>query len=82
LNKFGITAKRAIISCSTVSRLDGDILVSSATNPDLIIAMKKAAGFVTDTGGITSHAAIVSRELKKPCISACAQERYKEKRIC
>jgi len=47
---------------------DGDILVSSATNPDLIMAMKKAAAFVTDTGGIVSHAAIVSRELKKPCV--------------
>jgi phosphohistidine swiveling domain-containing protein len=46
----------------------GDILVSSATNPDLISAMKKAAAFVTDTGGITSHAAIISRELKKPCV--------------
>ena len=47
---------------------EGDILVSPATNPDLIIAMKKAAAFVTDRGGITSHAAIVSRELKKPCV--------------
>jgi phosphohistidine swiveling domain-containing protein len=46
----------------------GDILVSSATNPDLILAMKKAAAFITDTGGIISHAAIISRELKKPCI--------------
>lgn len=46
----------------------GDILVSSSTNPDLILAMKKAAAFVTDMGGITSHAAIVSREMQKPCI--------------
>ncbi len=46
----------------------GDILVSSATNPDLIVAMKKAGAFVTDTGGIISHAAIISRELKKPCV--------------
>jgi len=46
----------------------GEILVSSATNPDLIVAMKKASAFVTDTGGITSHASIVSRELKKPCV--------------
>jgi len=46
----------------------GDILVSPATNPDLIIAMKKSAAFVTDRGGITSHAAIVSREFKKPCV--------------
>lgn len=47
---------------------EGDILVSSSTNPDLIVAMKRAAAFVTDMGGIISHAAIVSRELKKPCI--------------
>lgn len=47
---------------------EGDVLVSSATNPDLILAMKKAGAFVTDIGGITSHAAIVSRELKKPCV--------------
>ncbi len=46
----------------------GDILVSSATNPNLLLAMKKAAAFITDTGGIICHAAIVSRELKKPCI--------------
>ncbi len=46
----------------------GNILVSSATNPDLISAMKKAAAFVTDTGGIICHAAIVARELKKPCV--------------
>lgn len=47
---------------------EGDILVSSATNPDLIIAMKKCSAIVTDTGGIVSHAAIISRELKKPCV--------------
>jgi len=46
----------------------GEILISSATNPDLISAMKKAAAFVTDTGGIICHAAIVARELKKPCV--------------
>lgn len=46
----------------------GDILVSVATNPSLLPAMKKAVAFVTDAGGITSHAAIVARELKKPCI--------------
>ncbi|MFH0829456.1 MAG: PEP-utilizing enzyme [Candidatus Kerfeldbacteria bacterium] len=46
----------------------GDILVSSSTNPNLILAMQRAGAFVTDIGGITSHAAIVSRELKKPCI--------------
>jgi len=47
---------------------EGEILISSATNPDLIIAMKRASAIVTDLGGIMSHAAIVSRELKKPAV--------------
>ena len=46
----------------------GDILVSIATSPDLVTAMKKAGAIVTDMGGITSHAAIVSRELNIPCV--------------
>ena len=47
---------------------EGNILVSNTTNPDYITAMHKAKAFVTDDGGITCHAAIVARELKKPCI--------------
>lgn len=47
---------------------DGDILVTQMTFPSFIMAMKRAAGFVTDEGGITCHAAIVAREMKKPCI--------------
>ncbi|MBI2444160.1 MAG: hypothetical protein HYV42_02895 [Candidatus Magasanikbacteria bacterium] len=46
----------------------GDILVSIATIPDIVPAMKKAAAIVTEQGGITSHAAIVSRELGVPCV--------------
>jgi len=46
----------------------GDILVAVMTRPDYIAAMKKAAAIVTNEGGITSHAAIVSRELGIPCI--------------
>jgi phosphohistidine swiveling domain-containing protein len=46
----------------------GDILVALATNPDLLPAMSRAGAFITDAGGITSHAAIVAREMKKPCI--------------
>lgn len=46
----------------------GDILVSQATSPDLISAMKKAAAIVTNTGGLICHAAIISRELKIPCV--------------
>jgi pyruvate,water dikinase len=47
---------------------EGDILVATQTTPELLPAMKKAAAFVTDIGGITSHAAIVSREMNKPCV--------------
>jgi phosphohistidine swiveling domain-containing protein len=46
----------------------GDILVTGMTRPEFVPLMKKAAGVVTNEGGITSHAAIISRELKKPCI--------------
>jgi pyruvate,water dikinase len=38
------------------------------TTPAIIQAMHKASAFVTDEGGITSHAAIIAREMKKPCI--------------
>ena len=46
----------------------GDILVAGMTRPEYVPLMKKAAAIVTDEGGITCHAAIVSRELGKPCI--------------
>lgn len=46
----------------------GDILVTGMTRPEFLPLMKKAAAFVTDAGGILSHAAIVAREMKKPCI--------------
>ena len=46
----------------------GDILVSPMTRPELMPAVKRAAAIVTDEGGITCHAAIVSRELGIPCI--------------
>lgn len=47
---------------------EGDILVTEMTNPDMVPAMRIAAGVVTDEGGRTCHAAIVSRELGIPCI--------------
>lgn len=46
----------------------GDILIAVTTHPDYISAMRKAAAIVTDEGGITAHAAIVSREFGIPCI--------------
>jgi pyruvate, water dikinase len=48
--------------------LKGDVLVAEMTTPDFVPAMKRAAAIVTDQGGRTSHAAIVSRELGIPCI--------------
>ncbi len=46
----------------------GEILIANQTTPEFIPAMKKALAFVTDQGGITCHAAIVAREMKKPCV--------------
>lgn len=46
----------------------GDVLVTSMTTPNMVPAMKKACAFVTDEGGITCHAAIIAREMGKPCI--------------
>lgn len=47
---------------------NGDILVAEMTNPSYVPAMKRAAAIITDAGGVTSHAAIVSRELGIPCV--------------
>lgn len=47
---------------------DGEIIVAPMTTLDFVPAMGKASAFVTDEGGITCHAAIVAREMKKPCI--------------
>lgn len=46
----------------------GEILVMPMTTPNYVSIMKKAAAFVTDEGGITCHAAILARELRKPCV--------------
>jgi len=51
---------------------EGSILVCEKTIPAMIIAMEKCSGIITEKGGITSHAAIVSRELNMPCLVGCA----------
>jgi pyruvate,water dikinase len=51
--------------------LQGDVLVAEMTTPDFVPAMKRAAAIVTDRGGRTAHAAIVSRELGIPCVVGC-----------
>ncbi|TIX50715.1 phosphoenolpyruvate synthase [Alteraurantiacibacter aquimixticola] len=50
---------------------DGAILVTGNTDPDWVPVMKRASGIVTDHGGNTSHAAIVSRELGVPAVVGC-----------
>lgn len=60
---------RVLLSSTEIARVQvGDILVTAMTTPDFVPAMKTAAAIVTDEGGIICHAAIVSRELGKPCI--------------
>ena len=46
----------------------GDILVTTMTNPDMVVSMQKAAAILTSEGGVTAHAAIVSREMGIPAI--------------
>ncbi len=52
--------------CNTLKH--GEILVTAMTSPDYILAVRRAAAIITDEGGITCHAAIISRELNIPCI--------------
>ena len=47
---------------------DGEVLVTHMTAPDWVPLMRRAAAIVTDSGGMTCHAAIVSRELGIPCV--------------
>lgn len=58
----------------------GQVLVTSMTTPDFVPAMKKVNGIITDKGGQTSHAAIVSRELGVPCVvgTKIATKMFKE----
>ena len=66
-----VTGKVKIVTKLTeLSKVEqGDILVAKMTTPDYVVAMRKAAAFVTDEGGITCHAAIVAREFNVPCIT-------------
>jgi len=60
---------KIIFSAKEIGKIgNGDVLVAPMTNPDFAPAMKKAAAIITDRGGQTSHAAIVSRELGVPCV--------------
>lgn len=61
----------------TMNNLDemqkGDVLVTTMTTPDFVPAMQKAAAIVTDHGGMTAHASIVSREMGIPCVVGTKQ---------
>lgn len=54
--------------CKLDSFPNGGVLVANETDPSMVIAMSKASAIITSKGGITCHAAIVSRELGIPCI--------------
>jgi pyruvate,water dikinase len=78
---IGTGAVRILKSPKEISKIEkGDVLVAPMTSPDYVPAMKKASAIVTDQGGQTSHAAIVSRELGIPCVvgTATATKKLKE----
>ncbi len=88
----GIAASPGVISgpiqivksAKEIGKVDpGEILVTSMTTPDFVPAMKKAVAIVTDKGGQTSHAAIVSRELGIPCVVGTKNgtKKFKNKQI-
>ncbi len=75
LSGLGASPGMASGAVRVVQKLDqldkvgkGDIIVTEMTTPDMVPAMKRAAGIITDEGGMTSHAAIVSRELGVPAV--------------
>ncbi len=67
---YGIGKAKIVLNLDEANRdmQKGDILVTGMTDPDFVPFMKMASAIVTDKGGITSHAAIVSRELNIPCV--------------
>ncbi|HKZ88262.1 MAG TPA: phosphoenolpyruvate synthase, partial [Candidatus Bathyarchaeia archaeon] len=67
---YGVGIAKVVLNPEEASNemKKGDILVTDMTNPDFVPFMKIASAIVTDKGGVTSHAAIVSRELNIPCV--------------
>ncbi len=65
----GVGKIKIINSLEDLSKIKkGDVLVTTMTNPDMVVAMQKSAAIVTDEGGMTAHAAIVSREMGIPAV--------------
>ena len=78
--KIAIGKAKVIASVENIAEIeDGDILVTGMTDPDWVPAMKKVAGIITNRGGRTCHAAIVSRELGLPAIVGANQATEKIK---
>ncbi len=66
---IGVGVVRIIRSMADLVKIKkGDVLVTQMTNPDMVVAMQKSSAIVTDEGGTTSHAAIVSREMGIPAV--------------
>ncbi|MFT4304709.1 MAG: PEP-utilizing enzyme [Candidatus Woesearchaeota archaeon] len=60
---------KVIMNLNDFSKFEkGDVLVTSMTTPEFVVIMKKASAIITDEGGLSCHAAIVSREMNIPCI--------------
>lgn len=81
-NKIGKGKVSKIISLKDITKFKkGDVLVTEMTDPDWVPIMKKSSAIVTDKGGRTCHAAIVSRELGIPCVvgTANATEKIADK---
>jgi len=73
-NKIGQGNARVITNTSRLNEFKkGEILVTRMTNPDWVPVMKKAQAIITEEGGKTCHAAIISRELGIPCIVGAAK---------
>ncbi len=66
---IGIGRVKIVLKPEDISKIEkGDVLVAVMTNPDMVPAMRKASAIVTNEGGLTCHAAIVSRELGVPAV--------------
>ena len=67
---YGVGKAKVVLNPEDANKnmCKGDVLVTGMTDPDFVPFMKMASAIVTDKGGITSHAAIVSRELNIPCV--------------
>jgi len=70
----GVGVVKIINNLSELHKIEkGDVLVTKMTNPDMVVSMQKSVAIVTDEGGMTAHASIVSREMGIPCVVGTRQ---------